>query len=142
METALDCSGVRGCRCPRCPEGLFLVRRRRTVLLLGGCDPSAPELGPAGAFGVRRAPPSTPDAVPTAHLGRGGALATAAPEPRFFGTNRPERLRGFPKPGLDSEPGGQRGGTEKGKEEIRGVPPAGVFPEVAALRVLLTAVAL
>lgn len=68
-------------------------------------------------------------------------MATAAPEPRFFGTNPPELLRGFPNPGLDSESGGHRGGTEE-REERRQVPPAGFFPKVAAVWVLLTVVAL
>lgn len=70
-------------------------------------------------------------------------MATAAPEPRFFGTNRPERLRGFANPGLDSESGGHRGGTEE-REAERQVPPAGFSPKVkvAAVWVLLTVVAL
>lgn len=98
MGTPPDCSGVRGCRWPRCPHGL--PRHRRAVPLLGECGPSALPLGSAGVFEVRRAPPRTSDAAPSAYSGRRGAVAAAAPEPRFFfRTNPPERLRDFPTRG-------------------------------------------
>lgn len=98
VGTPPDCSGVRGCRWPRCPHGL--PRHRRAVPLLGECGPSALPLGSAGVFEVRRAPPRTSDAAPSAYSGRRGAVAAAAPEPRFFfRTNPPERLRDFPTRG-------------------------------------------
>lgn len=60
-------------------------------------------------------------------MGRGRALAPAAPESRSLGTTRPERLRGFPNPQLDPEPDEHGGGAER-KVEIREVPPLGFLP--------------
>lgn len=108
----------------------IFVRYRRTVPLLHEFDPPALELDQPAPQGS----PQSPGPEQSADLERRGAAGIEAPEPRSFGTKRPEGLRRFLNPGLDTESGEHRGGPEERKEVRRAVstsstPPLGFLPE-------------